>query len=669
MELEKIKLTKKRAEICERLELRNTEDVFSYYPIRYEIYEKTEYKDFVIGRQVCFVGELISFPSTFRRGRLTTTRFQVLYEEEVFAITIFNRPWIRNIPMNEKITVMGKYEGKNRITATNYHIGDITGEIIPIYSLKEGITQNEIRKLFAYVYQTCERQLEDELPVSMIEKHQLIDYKTAILQIHQPQTQQLLKQSISRLKYEEFLRFYVAMELLKNNNNETKIQKKIDLKKVDLFIRSLGFELTQDQKQATEDLINDLRSERVMYRLIQGEVGSGKTAVSMIGLYANHLAGYQGALMAPTEILAKQHYESFRRQLEPFGVKIAVLYSAMNNEKQVKEMIANGEADIIIGTHALFSEDVIYHNLGLVVADEQHRFGVQQRAALSRKGDSPHVLVMSATPIPRTLSLIIYGEMDISIIDELPPGRMPVETFAVKENMHERVYDFIRKQIALGGQAYIICPMVDENEQLDSSIKSAKEYFGYLHDEIFPDLKVGFVHGKIKPKEKEVEMSRFTSGETDILVATTVVEVGVDVPNATLMVVENADRFGLSQLHQLRGRVGRGDNKAYCILFNSSESDIAKQRLDIICKTNDGFKIAESDLAIRGPGDFFGRRQHGLPEMKIADIAVDVRVLNEAKTAAEEVLKNDPDLTEAENFELRKQIERLLERSSDISFS
>jgi len=412
------------------------------------------------------------------------------------------------------------------------------------------------------------------------------------------------------------------------------------------FYESLPFALTGAQRRAIDEITADLRANRPMNRLVQGDVGSGKTMVAAAAIYFAVKNGRQAALMAPTEILAEQHYRGLAPMLENLGIRCALLTGAMGvrTRRSILEQLASGEIDLAIGTHALISGDVTYADLGLVVTDEQHRFGVAQRTALSAKGENPHLLVMSATPIPRTLALIIYGDLDVSVIDELPPGRQKVDTFAVTTAYHQRIYNFIRKHVVEGRQAYVICSMVEENEAFPDDRKAVTEYAKMLQEQVFPDLKVAFVHGKMKPKEKDSVMGVFATGETDILVSTTVVEVGVDVPNAAVIVIENAERFGLSQLHQLRGRVGRGQDQSYCILISDSKNEETKERLKVMTETNDGFKISEADLRLRGPGDFFGQRQHGLPAMKIADLTCDVVLLKEAQSAAEELIASDPAL-------------------------
>ncbi len=406
-----------------------------------------------------------------------------------------------------------------------------------------------------------------------------------------------------------------------------------------------------------------------MNRLLQGDVGSGKTAVAAYGAWLAWKNGHQSALMAPTEILATQHFATLSALLSPAGIRVALLTGSMKaaEKRNIYIALESGEIDLVVGTHALLSEGVAFSRLGLVITDEQHRFGVAQRAALAAKAElHPHVLVMSATPIPRTLALIIYGDLDVSILDELPPGRTPVETYLVGDDKRQRMYNFVRKLVAEGRQAYIVCPMVEEGEDTTAELKAVTAYAQQLQSQVFPDLKVSFVHGKMKAKEKEAVMASFSAGDVDVLVSTTVIEVGVDVPNAALMIVENAERFGLSQLHQLRGRVGRGKHQSYCVLLSDNKNPETRERLKVMTKTTDGFKISEEDLRARGPGDFFGKRQHGLPQLRVADLAGDMRVLKEAQNAAEELLCNDPTLAKTENRRVLEHVKRLFAENPDI---
>ena len=434
------------------------------------------------------------------------------------------------------------------------------------------------------------------------------------------------------------------------------------------FYRRLPFALTGAQRRAIADAVGDMVSGKPMNRLCQGDVGSGKTMVAAACIWFAVENGWQTALMAPTEILARQHYQGLAPLLARFSIRCALLTGSTRakERREILAGLADGSIDLCIGTHALLTEDVQYRRLGLVVTDEQHRFGVNQRAALSQKAEDPHMLVLSATPIPRTLALVIYGDLDVSVIDELPPGRQKVDTFALGESYRPRVQAFIRKLAAAGQQIFIVCPLVGEADQIPDERKAVTAYARQLQEQVFPDLRVAVLHGKMKPREKEKVMAAFAAGESDILVSTTVVEVGVDVPNATCMVVENADRFGLSQLHQLRGRVGRGKEKSYCILLSDSQNEETRARLKVMTQTNDGFRISQEDLRLRGPGDFFGQRQHGLPAMKIADLSCDMRLLDEAQTAARQLMERDPELTDPAHRPLRRRIRQLFDTNADM---
>lgn len=429
---------------------------------------------------------------------------------------------------------------------------------------------------------------------------------------------------------------------------------------------TLPFSPTGAQRRAVQEALKDMSSGGVMNRLLQGDVGSGKTLVAAALIWQTWQSGYMSVFMAPTEILAEQHYVNLSDLLAPLGMRILKLTGSMSakDKRAVKGALASGEVDLVIGTHALFSPDVEYKRLALVVTDEQHRFGVNQRSALISKGAKPHVLVMSATPIPRTLALIIYGDLDVSILDELPPGRQKVDTFAVNESYRARLNGFIRKLTGEGRQVFVVCPMVEDNEELSMPLKSAEEHARELAG-VFPDLRVECVHGKMKPRDKDSRMAAFVAGEIDVLVATTVIEVGVDVPNAGLMIIENAERFGLSQLHQLRGRVGRGQHKSYCVMVSDNDSEEVRARLKIMTRTNDGFKISEEDLRLRGPGDFFGSRQHGLPEMHVADLGADVNMLQNAQQEAVRLLAEDPQLESADNTALKARIDRIFTATAD----
>jgi ATP-dependent DNA helicase RecG len=544
--------------------------------------------------------------------------------------------------------------------------GLLTGRIIPVYRLTAGVSQNVIANAVRQGLETCGDALPDMLPSAVREAHQLAQARYAYENIHFPASVEALELARRRLIFEELFVVSAAMGFLRRGRS---VKKGRGLGEADVteFLRALPFEMTNAQKRALAEALGDMKRNVPMNRLVQGDVGSGKTAVAAACCWYAWKSGCQSAFMAPTEILAEQHYRSLSALMEPLGVRVGLLTGSMTakQKKTVVSGLSLGEIDVIIGTHALISAGVEFFDLALVVTDEQHRFGVEQRSALGRKTDAPHVLVMSATPIPRTLALIIYGDLDVSVIDELPPGRRRVETYSVGEKHRARIYNFMRRQVDEGRQVYVVCPMVEESETADEDLKSAEEYAENLRKDIFPDLRIALVHGRMKGKDKDRVMASFAAGEIDILVATTVIEVGVDVPNASLMVVENADRFGLSQLHQLRGRVGRGGHQSYCVLFEGAGGETARERLKIMRETNDGFRISEEDLRLRGPGDFFGSRQHGLPELRVANLASDMQVLSRAQKAALGLLARDPELKEPAHRALRERIDRLFQLSAD----
>jgi len=496
--------------------------------------------------------------------------------------------------------------------------------------------------------------LEEPLPASVLLKSDLLGINESYKEVHIPSDLEMLSKARSRLIFQEFFVLATAMSLFKKNN-KIKRGQTINSEYIDQFYRILPFEPTGAQKRAIAQSLSDMSSGMAMNRLVQGDVGSGKTLVASGLIWCTWKSGFSSAFMAPTEILAEQHYETLSKTFSAQGMRILLLKGSMTaaEKKEVKQLLSNGSYDLVIGTHALLSKDVSLNNLALVITDEQHRFGVDQRSSLIKKGGNPHVLVMSATPIPRTLALIVYGDLDISVIDELPPGRKLIKTYCVNSSYRDRLNQFIRKTVLSGNQVYVVCPMIEENDEVNYT--SVEEHFKSLQSAL-PDLKIECLHGKIKAKEKEAIMNDFYTGRIDVLVSTTVIEVGVNVPNATLMIIENADRFGLSQLHQLRGRIGRGADQSYCVLVCDSETSDAKKRMEIMTTTSDGFKVSEQDLAMRGPGDFFGSKQHGLPKMHIADICDDLSLLTQAQEASKELLAYDPDLVLPEHEPLHKEI-------------
>ena len=534
-----------------------------------------------------------------------------------------------------------------------------TGKIIPIYPLTFSLTQNTLRKIIENGLQKIQEQggLQETLPEYILNEYKLENVNEATKHIHFPNEFEDFKKARKRLVFEELLSTQLALLQLKNSNLTDKkgIQFKSEVHMSDV-INTLPFNLTKAQLRVLQEIDENMESDKSMNRLLQGDVGSGKTIVAMVAAYKAVKSGYQAAILAPTAILATQHLNNFKNILDKFDIKCELLISGISKKKKedILERLKNGEIDILIGTHAMLEENVEFKNLGLVVTDEQHRFGVKQRTKISEKGQNPDVLVMSATPIPRTLALILYGDLDISIIDELPPNRKTIETFSVTKRMEDRVNNFMKKQVDEGRQAYIVCPLVEESEEADNDLKAVTTLYEKCQKEIFPNYRVEYIHGKMRPKEKDDIMNRFKNGEIDILISTTVIEVGVDVPNASIMVIEDAQRFGLAQLHQLRGRVGRGEYKSYCILKYNGNGQNTKERMKVMCETNDGFVISQKDLELRGSGDFFGTAQHGIPDFKIANLFTDMDILKLAQEAAISIVDKDKKLEKEENKLLKE---------------
>ena len=643
-----------RAKALEKLGITTLRDLIGYFPRTYEDRTLTRpIRDLTEGENVCVRAMIAADPTAHRiPGGRTIVRTRAVDETGTLDVVFFNQEYRKNSLHRGEIYIFyGKVEGQRRHQMVNPLLEPegrqhLTGRIMPIYSLTAGISQLMLAQAVRQGLDACRELLPDVLPDEVRREHRLCYINYAYENAHFPNSPEALTQARRRLAFEELFLLTCGLRLLRSRREDVSgpVCRKVSM---DSFYNALPFTLTDAQRRAVEDAIGDMTAGRPMNRLCQGDVGSGKTMVAAACIWFAAQSGWQSALMAPTEILAQQHYQGLAPLLENLGIRCALLTGSTTakTKRSITQQLESGEIDFAIGTHALITGSVAYRDLGLVVTDEQHRFGVAQRAELAAKGDHPHILVMSATPIPRTLALILYGDLDVSIIDQLPPGRQPVQTFAVTGGYHQRVYRFIRKLVGEGRQAYIVCPMVEENDQLPDERKAVTEYAKKLQSEVFPDLKVAFVHGKMKPKEKDAVMAAFAAHETDILVSTTVIEVGVDVPNAAVMVIENAERFGLSQLHQLRGRVGRGKHQSYCILISDNRNEETRQRLKVMTKTTDGFQIAEEDLRLRGPGDFFGARQHGLPGLKVADLGCDTQLLQEARQAAEQLLAQDPALT------------------------
>ena len=618
----------------------------------------------------CFRAMVMNTPKTahIRKG-LDITRVQVADTTGRLNLTFFNSKYVSDQLQYGKEyifygAVSGDFIGYNMTNPAFEALDSVpvtTRRVLPVYPLTAGLSNAAVLKAVRQALAVCDAPAEI-IPEEVRRQYGILGAERAYYAIHEPSSMAEAELAKKRLIFEEFFVFSAGLSLMRASRAEKKTESYVNL---DLtpFRASLPFTLTGAQNRAIDEILADFRKGAPMNRLVQGDVGSGKTMVAAAAAFAAIQNGRQAALMAPTEILAEQHYESLGKLFAPLGLRTVLLTGSMTvkEKRLVREAIASGEADLAVGTHALLSEATQFENLGLVITDEQHRFGVSQRAKLSAKGNDPHLLVMSATPIPRTLALLMYGDLDVSILDELPPGREPVDTFLVGESYRARINAFIRKQVAEGHQCFVVCPAVEENEEL--GIKAATVWAETLQQTVFPDLRIALLHGQMKGAEKEEAMAAFARGEADVMVATTVIEVGVDVPNATLMVIEDADRFGLSQLHQLRGRVGRGKAKSYCILTSHNKNQETLQRLKALCKTTDGFRIAEEDLKLRGPGDFFGSRQSGLPTFRVANLSYDLQTLKDAQAASAAWIDSSGTSDRPEAVALRQRIGELFTRA------
>ncbi|WP_067729310.1 ATP-dependent DNA helicase RecG [Oceanobacillus damuensis] len=656
----------KAAEDLASMNIHTVADLLYYFPYRYDVYEIKPLSELIHDDKVTIEGRVIHEPSlTFYGRKRSRLSFTVEVEGIAVKAVMFNRAFAKKqLHAESMVTLTGKWDAHRlQITVSNYKLGpaEEQANINPVYSVKGDFTNIKLKKIIRAALSQYGKEISEILPDTYIKSYKIPGRKDAVYAMHFPADRTALKHARRRFTYEEFLLFQLKMQLLRKLKRESTQGNAHDYDpgKVQDFINGFPFSLTNAQTKSLNQILGDLKSPFRMNRLLQGDVGSGKTAVAAISLYAAITAGKQGALMVPTEILAEQHFQSLT---ELFGEKATiVLLTGSVKGKKRKEILAaiqNNEADIIVGTHALIQDEVIFNDLGFVIVDEQHRFGVEQRRTLKDKGLNPDVLFMTATPIPRTLAITAFGDMDVSIIDEMPVGRKEIETLWAKENTFERILDFIEKRVAEGEQAYVISPLIEESDKLD--IQNAVDLFHQLQ-EYFPEkVKVGLMHGRLPSAEKEGVMKQFAANEIHVLVSTTVVEVGVNVPNATIMVIYDAERFGLSQLHQLRGRVGRGDKQSYCILIAEPKGEVGKERMRIMTETANGFELSEQDLRLRGPGDFFGKKQSGMPEFKVADMIHDYRALETARNDAQEIIETNILENDKEFYSLRQYLEQEL---------
>ena len=657
----------KRREILERMNIRTVRDLIYTFPRKYEdrrtvsgIMTAPFNEDVLL--EVVVVSKRTQGSPYNRKAPL-----RVLVEDSTgnLELVFFNAKYLHSFfYAGQELTLFGKItlnNGRRQMVHPEFHRRgdkeDIRG-LFPVYPLTEGLSQGQMRsmQLLAEPYHGLIREW---LPAEIVDENRLCPPSYAVTNIHFPKEERRVLEGRYRLIFEELLILQTGLFYIKKGikSGEKGVQLRSDVG-VDEFLDNMSFELTSGQKRAYEEIETDLEDMRPMNRLVQGDVGSGKTVVSELAMFKTVKCGYQAVMMAPTELLAKQHIATLKHDFEPLGVRCELLSGNMKakERRELLEDLKSGDIQILVGTHAIIQPDVEFHDLGLVVTDEQHRFGVKQRDLLTGKGTNPNVLVMTATPIPRTLAVILFGDLDISVIDTLPSGRKPIRTFLRYEESREKIYDFVRDKVKEGNQAYVVAPLIEESDTI--KVRSAEEIYEELASR-YPDVNIGLVHGAMKQAEKDKMMLDFKDGKIQVLVSTVVIEVGIDVPNATIMVIENSERFGLAQLHQLRGRVGRGSKQSYCILISGSKGEIAEKRNNIMVSTTDGFVIAEEDLKLRGPGEIFGTRQHGIPELNIADLVKNVDVLNKVRDVAEDIIDRDPQLGEPENLELKERIKRM----------
>ncbi|WP_047151604.1 ATP-dependent DNA helicase RecG [Aneurinibacillus tyrosinisolvens] len=668
-----------RAQELSALRIQTVLDLLEHFPYRYEDYRVRDLAEAEEGEKITIIGRVYGEPAArFFGKKKSKLSVKVVVDNVVVTAIWFNRHFLKNqLQAGREIMLSGKFErSRLQLVVSEHHFMDTgkvpvqEGSIQPVYSTVASVQVKQIRKWIATALEQFGDEIDEILPGFLLQKYRLMTRREAIRNIHYPASIHDGKQGRRRLAFEELLLFQLKMQAYHAVNRQTTsgIPQKIAMDRVGEFVHALPFPLTNAQKRVVKEILTDMRAQYSMNRLLQGDVGSGKTVVAAIALFAAVSAGFQGALMVPTEILAEQHYGSLRELLEPWGIEVALL-SGSATVRQRRDILAglqSGMTNVVVGTHALIQEDVYFDRLGLVITDEQHRFGVEQRRILREKGLQPDVLFMTATPIPRTLAITAFGDMDVSTIDELPAGRKPIETYFVRHAMLDRVLSFVRKELEKGRQAYVISPLIEESEKLD--LQNAIDVHTQLTHYFGGEFKVGLMHGRLPSREKDEVMQQFSRNEIHVLVSTTVVEVGVNVPNASVMVIYDAERFGLAQLHQLRGRVGRGAEQSYCILIADPKSEVGKERMRIMTETNDGFEVARRDLELRGPGDFFGTKQSGLPEFKIADVVQDYRMLEVAREEAAALIGSKRFWKEPEYSPLRRylrQDEYFLEKIKD----
>lgn len=660
MELKALRISEKKQEILHSMNITSVQDLLTYYPFRYEQLESKPRDTWEKDDKIIMEALIVSRARVIRfKGKQSMTRFKVVMQEEEFDVSIFNRPWVSAFPIGKTITIIGKYEGGNRITAIQYNTKPMAQQlgIHPVYNVKEGITQKDIQRYIDKAWEALKEELPDVIPEAYRAKYRLISRSQALYFIHHPTQMEAVKQSLRHLKYEEFLKFQLSMQAIKAKDT-TSIQgaaKRFSMEDVMDLQHSLTFTLTDDQQQVIEEILQDLASDKIMYRMVQGDVGCGKTMVAAFGLYACVLAHKQAVFLAPTEILAKQHLRNLQALFADYEIVVEVLYSSLKPavKKDILERLQHNEIDILVGTHALFQEDVEYYDLGMVVADEQHRFGVSQRKRMLEKGEKVDFLFMSATPIPRTLAISLYGDMDVSTIQQLPKGRSEITTKLVPSPSMGPILEDVLEKIDEGDQCYVVCPAIEKKEE--GTMRTVEEIYAGMCASLGRRYTIGLLHGRMSAQEKEDVMERFLRHEIQILVSTTVIEVGVDVRDANIMVIYDAHRFGLSQIHQLRGRVGRGNRPGYCYLLSNTKDADSLRRLRICEQVRDGFAIAQADLQLRGPGDILGTRQSGVPGFILGDVVQDANILEVARQDATQILQH---LDEKGYEEIKKYVEQ-----------